>query len=325
MRPRGAKALPLRITLRQLEYFVAVGEAGSIVTAAEKVNVSSPSISAAIGQLEAEFGLSLFVRRHAQGLSLTHAGRQLMVQAKHVLGQAENLVRLAGDISGNVRGPLAIGCLVTFAQLIVPQLRRQFENIYPDVRVSQYELDQQEIFNRLRTGQIDVALTYDLDIPPDLTFIPLVALPPYVMLSHNHALAHLPSASVDELIDHPMVLLDLPFSSDYFLSFFRRRGLKPTIAERTKDMAVARSLVANGYGYAIANIRPLSDVAPDGKPLRFVPLVGEERPMILGLAMAEGAQNVLCVSAFVDHCRKLITEDRVPGMNVRLPGPPRDF
>ncbi len=112
--------MPLRFTLRQLEYLVAVGEAGSIAVAAERVNVSSPSISSAIGLLEEEFGLQLFVRKHAQGLALTQAGRQFMAQAKHVLGQAELLNRLADDISGNVQGPLAVGCLLTFAQLMVP-------------------------------------------------------------------------------------------------------------------------------------------------------------------------------------------------------------
>jgi DNA-binding MarR family transcriptional regulator len=52
----------LRFTLRQLEYLVAVGEAGTIAEAAHRLNVSSPSISAAISQLEAEFGVQLFVR-----------------------------------------------------------------------------------------------------------------------------------------------------------------------------------------------------------------------------------------------------------------------
>ena len=63
--------MPLRFTLRQLEYLVAVGEAGSVAKAAEQTNVSSPSISAAISQLEQEFGIQLFIRQHAQGLSLT--------------------------------------------------------------------------------------------------------------------------------------------------------------------------------------------------------------------------------------------------------------
>lgn len=317
--------MPLRFTLRQLEYFVAVGEAGSIALASEKVHVSSPSISAAIGQLEAEFGLQLFVRKHAQGLALTQAGRQFMAQARQVLKEADALNLLAGDISGNVQGSLAVGGLLTFAQLMVPQLRRRFEERYPDVRIGQFEMDQQQIFDSIRSGALDIALTYDLEIAEDLKFVPLVKLPPYALLPDTHALAHLPAVSVEELKDYPMVLLDLPHSSDYFLSFFRAAGVKPRIAERTRDMAVVRSLVGNGYGYSIANIRPLNELSPDGRKLRFVPLVGQVRPMVMGLVTADGAENVLTVRAFIDHCREVITEDSVPGMNMRQAGPPRAF
>ena len=108
--------MALRYTLRQLEYFVAVGEEGSIVRASRKVNVSSPSISAAITQLEEEFGLRLFVRKHAHGLILTQPGRQFMVQARRVLHEATAMNRLADELSGNVQGLLKVGCLLTFAQ-----------------------------------------------------------------------------------------------------------------------------------------------------------------------------------------------------------------
>ena len=57
--------MAMRFTLRQLSYFVAVGEAGGVARAAERINVSSPSISAAISQLEEEFGIQLFIR-HCQ-------------------------------------------------------------------------------------------------------------------------------------------------------------------------------------------------------------------------------------------------------------------
>ena len=69
--------MPLRFTFRQLEYLVAVGEAGTIAMASQRINVSSPSISAAISQLEAEFGTLLFVRHHAQGLTLTPGGQRI--------------------------------------------------------------------------------------------------------------------------------------------------------------------------------------------------------------------------------------------------------
>ena len=78
-------------------HLVAVGECGSIALASERVNVSSPSISAAISQLEAEFGLPLFVRKHAHGISLTQGGRASSlpnVQARIVLAQAGETERI---------------------------------------------------------------------------------------------------------------------------------------------------------------------------------------------------------------------------------------
>jgi DNA-binding transcriptional LysR family regulator len=111
--------MPLRFTLRQLEYLVAVGDCGSIVLAAERVNVSSPSISTAIAQLEQELGLQLFVRRHAQGLSLTDAGRRMVAEARGVLAAAGRMTDLASEITGSLRGPLTVGCLQTVAQVLL--------------------------------------------------------------------------------------------------------------------------------------------------------------------------------------------------------------
>lgn len=99
--------MAVRFTLRQPEYFVAV--------AAGIVNVSSPSISAAITQLEDEFGLALFVRKHAKGLALTQAGRQFMARAVTLLKEADKINQLARDIAGKVQGPLALGYLLTLA------------------------------------------------------------------------------------------------------------------------------------------------------------------------------------------------------------------
>ncbi|MEZ5716772.1 MAG: LysR family transcriptional regulator [Paracoccaceae bacterium] len=304
-----------RFSLRQLEYFVAVGRAGTVAGAAEAAHVSSPSISAAVAQLEGVLGLPLFVRRRAQGLVLTQAGRQAMAQAERVLAEAEALTRLAGELQGEVRGPLRVGCLLTFAQIVVPGLRRGFEARHPEVQVRQRELDQEGIFAALRRAEIDLALSYDMDIPEDLSFVPLLPLEPFAMMAPDHPLAGRAAVAVEALLEHPMILLDLPHSSGYFLSFFDALGRRPEIAERTRDMAVLRSLVANGYGWAIANIRPVSDRAPDGRPLVFVPLQGGGvAPMHLGLVMAKGAETMLTVRAFIDHVRDYVRGGTVAGI-----------
>ncbi|WP_170330092.1 LysR substrate-binding domain-containing protein [Ruegeria arenilitoris] len=307
--------MPFRYTLRQLEYFVAVGKAGSIAAASDKLNVSSPSISAAITQLEVEFGVTLFVREHARGLSLTKAGHRIMERTEFVLREADLLATLAGEITGKIQGILSVGCLATFAQFILPGIRRDFEQNYPEVRIEQRELNQADIFSQLRRAELDIALTYDLDIPADLEFQPLHELPPYVVLGEDHALAGRTELTISDLQDSPMVLLDLPFSGEYFLSFFREANIKPNIAERTSDMSVMRSLVANGFGFSIANIRPHNTLSPDGKKLAYVSLAGELRPLRLGLLRAKAENETNTLKTFVEHCARAVKSGTLPGLH----------
>jgi DNA-binding transcriptional LysR family regulator len=291
----------LRLTLRQLEYLVAVGQAGSITLAAERLNVSPPSISTAIAQLEAEFGLPLFVRKHAHGMSPSQAGREMIREAAATLAAAARLTELAALYRGTVMGRLNVGCLLTFAQILLPQLRRSFIDRYPAVEFRQSETHQAALIEGLRDASLDVALTYDLSLPADLEFVALATLPPFAMLAANHPLAQAKSVSVADLADLPFVLLDLPLSGDYFLSFFDKAALRPRIVERSRDMAVVQSLVANDFGYSIINFRPLTNLAPDGKKLAFVPLTGHVQPMRMGLLCAPGSRASLTIRAFIDH------------------------
>ena len=264
-----------RFTLRQLEYLVAVGRFGSISLAAEHLSVSPPSISNAIGQLEAEFGLPMFVRKHAQGMALTQSGRALMDQAARVLEATKGLSNMADLHLGTVRGELNVGCLLTFAQIIVPRLRKAYTHTYPEVVFRQFQNHQTGLIEALRDASIDIALTYDLAIPTDLEFVELAVLPPFAILAETHPLAKRRSLSVEDLAPNPMILLDLPLSADYFLSLFEQVRVTPHIVERTQDMAVLHALVGNDFGYSIINIKPLTNTSPDGKRLSFVPLTGQ--------------------------------------------------
>ena len=291
-----------RFTLRQLEYFACTAETGSIAAASRVLNISSPSISTALTQLEDELDTALFVRQRAHGLSLTEAGRILAAQAKKVLFEATELTRIAENASDAVQGQLRLGCLVTFAQIVVPRLRRSFEAQHPAVSLSQSELTQPDIFAALRRAEIDLSLTYAIDVPADLEFHPIKALPPYVMLAVDHPLSDRTSLTAEDLAEHAMVLLDLPLSSNYFLSFFNTIDVKPLISERTKDMAVARSLVANGFGYSIVNFRPVGTHAPDGKPLVFIPFTSNVPPIAVGVLSVKGAMKRRACSSFLQHC-----------------------
>jgi DNA-binding transcriptional LysR family regulator len=139
------------------------------------------------------------------------------------------------------------------------------------------------------------------------------------MLPAGHPLSNHQDVTPEQLADEPMVLLDLPFSREYFLSAFHQKGLRPKIAERTTDIAVMRSMVANGFGYGIANMRPLNTMSPDGRPLAFVALRDGLRPLAMGIALPRAEHRTQTVRAFIEHCRRFMGEQGVFGGAASLP------
>jgi DNA-binding transcriptional LysR family regulator len=303
----------VRFTLRQLEYFVATGDAGSVRLAAEKVNISQPSVSAAIAQLEAEFGVQLFVRHHAQGLSLTPQGERMLREARALLAHAGEISAVASELSDGVAGSLAVGFLVSVAPVLVPAVVRGFGAGHERVRLETVEDHHRGLMEGLRHGRLSAALTYDLDLPPEAAFEPLAALPPYALLPADHPLAKCRSLTLKDLAGAPYVLLDLPQSREYFLGLFLHEGLEPVVAARSPHIEVVRALVAGGQGFGLANLRPRNRAALDGAPLTYVPLHSRYRPLTLGLATLASARKPRALLAFEAWCREHIRAGQVPG------------
>jgi DNA-binding transcriptional LysR family regulator len=304
----------MRFTLRQLEYFIAAGETGSITQASERINISQPSISTAISQLEQELDVQLFIRHHAQGLSLTPAGRTMLMEAKRLVEQAESLYTAASEASDEVRGQLNVGCLTTLAPMILPELSLSFMAAFPRAGIRPHADHQETLLNGLHRATIDVAITYDLQIPADVEFTPLVDLPLHAVVGESHPLAQQSAVTLGELAELPLILLDLPLSVEYFMATFMREGLSPNIAFRFSQPDIIRTMVANGYGYSLANVTPRSDTAMDGRKVVRVRLSGDHRPMTIGLATLKQLKKSRLLTAFGTHARSYISDAYIPGM-----------
>ncbi len=304
----------MSLSLRQLEYFVAAGEFGSIKQAALNVNISQPAISSAIAHLESELKLQLFVRHHAQGLSLTSAGRRMMRESKLMLKQMHGLYSIAAELKDEVSGSLSVGCMVTLAPMIAPELGHSFTCNHNAAKIDFIEGSHDSLLLRLKQVQIDVAITYDLMFSDDIVFEPLAELPPQVLLPEKHKLAKKAEVSLQQLADQPMVLLDLPQSREYFLSLFESKNLQVNIASRASSQEVVRTMVANGFGFSITNVRPKNLTAMDGRRLALVNLAGKHKPMRIGIATLGQVSKPGILQAFEAHCRSLISNNGIPGM-----------
>lgn len=304
----------MRFTLRQLSYFIAAGETLSVTKAAEQANISQPSVSAAISHLETELNVQLFVRHHAQGLSLTAAGTRLLRAAKESLRVAGELYEVAHEVNDHVSGTLNVGTLSTFAPLIAPELWVGFSQRHAAARMSMTEGSEAELMESLRLARIDLALTYDLQRPPDVSFLELARLKSYVIVAAGHRFAQRQSVRLAELIDDPFILIDRPLSRDYFLGLFREVGGTPRVVMETRSYAALRSYVAAGIGYGMMTARPVNMQAENGLPLVYLPIDDVSSTLGFGIASLSELRPSRVAEAFVEYCREIAAGRGLPGV-----------
>jgi len=308
------KSNSVKFTLRQLYYFIATAETGSITIASNRASISQAAISTAISHIERELDVQLFVRHHAQGLTPTPAGRALLREAKQLLKQAEGIYSSAAEVSQQLRGELNVGWFSTLAPIVMPELVSAFVKAYPETRVRSIESDQQGLLASLGRAEMEIAITYDLQISPGIAFVPLAMLPPYALFGASHPLARESSVKLSQLAPLPMVLLDMPMSREYFRALFMRERLEPTIAWSSPQLDVVRAMVGNGFGYTLLNVRPRCSAALDGRRLYRVPLAGDPPPMTIGIATLPEFKKTRLVETFERHCVEHISESNIPGM-----------
>ena len=284
-------------TLKQLSYFVVAGELSSVTQAANKLHISQPSISAAIQKIEETMGLQLFVRHHAQGLSLTPTGKQLLTRARQLLHDADVLEKFAISLGEEIGGELRLVTFPTFAPLFMPKLLRRYADRYPSVSLYCDEMPQVDIVHGLRQGDYELAFTYDLQIPDEIDFTPLYRFPPYAVVAIDHPLSSRDSISLKELAEHPIVLLDWPLSREYFLSIFSQHNLSPKVAHRVKSMDMLREMVANGFGYSLFNTPFSAFKSLNGGRLKALILEDEAPSLELGIACLRGLRLAPTVEA----------------------------
>jgi DNA-binding transcriptional LysR family regulator len=265
-------AVPMKLSLRQLRYVVAAADCGHVTDASKRLNVSQPSISSAISELEAEIGVPLFIRHHARGVTLTPAGERVINEARLLLKHAQDFAQNAMDLGDALKGDIAIGCFLTLAIRFMPGLLAGFTQRHPGITVTLHEGDQEELIGMLQAGRIELALAYSLALPDDIHAETLIDLPPHVIVAANHPLAHRTRVSLRDLADEPFILLDLPFSREYFFGLFRSAGLEPRIVFRSRSQELIRGLVAHGHGFAIQNAIPATTIAYDGNSIAVLGL-----------------------------------------------------
>ena len=238
---------PLPVTLRQLQYIVAIAEHGSFRRAAETCHVAQPSLSAQVAVAERALGVQLF-ERTGRRVRVPVAAAPLIAQARRILVAAGDLQALARQRSDPFRGTLRIGVIPTICPYLLPDIAPALAHDYPDLTIDWSEERTARLVEQVKDGAIDaavVALEADLR---GLAHEPLGRDPFLLAAAPGHPLARGKKKLTIDVLDGTRVFLldDGHCFRDQALQWCTRAGAKETAFRATSLATLVQMVSASG-------------------------------------------------------------------------------
>ena len=242
----------MAFTLRQLRYFVAAAESGTISGAAQSLAVSQSAMTEAIRQLEADLGVQLF-ERHPRGLEITQRGHQFLRHATAILAGVTDARQAMAQDRERLGGKLHLGVTSLVSGYVLSDILARFRRANPGVEVSAVEDRGDYLEHLLVGGELDVAVmaTSSLRDPMALETEILEVSPYQLWLPAGHPLATQASVAIEELAGAPLIMLSLDEVEEATRRLLAAFGARPRVAFRTRSVEAVRSLVATAAGIAL--------------------------------------------------------------------------
>lgn len=157
------------LNAHQLNVFLVAAETLNFTQAAQRLEMSQPSVSQHIQALEQHFDLQLFIRS-GRSLELTEAGLALLPQAREMIYLSNNIEEKMASIKGDVYGHLFVGCSTTTGRYVLPLLLAEFHRDFPQVRATCHVTSQESSIRMLCDGKVHVALCSNPDVCKEAEF-----------------------------------------------------------------------------------------------------------------------------------------------------------
>jgi len=258
--------------LRDLEYFLACVEAGSLTRAASRVHVAQPTLSHALARLEAELGVRLLERGARAPVAITEAGRRLAERARQAVGALGALNDDLSELAGGTRGRLRLCAVQSACVTLLPRALAQFSRAYPRVELSLRTLAAEKIARAVASGQADLGFVAGApssalrDVERKLVRREELCL----FVRRNDPLAQRSSITLGALRDVPLVLVPGgTFTGEIIHDACREAGFSPKVVLTLSSAEALCAVVRAGLA---ATILPRGYLRASGSELRAVRL-----------------------------------------------------
>jgi LysR family cys regulon transcriptional activator len=285
--------------LQQLRYLLAIVDNGlNITAAADRLYTSQPGVSKQLKLLEEELGLQLFNRKGKSLDRVTRAGERVIVRARTVMDEVEQIRRLAADFYQEEKGTLTIAATNTQARYVLPEIVRELRNQYPKVNLNLHQGTSEQIADMVKRNDIDFAIaTGSNSLFDDLLRIPGYHWDRIVLVPNGHELTKIDrELTLEDLARHPLVSYVFSFDEeDALKQTFAQQGLDANVAFTARDVDVIKTYVLMGLGIGIVasmaydpkDHKKLTPIKLNGLFPRSTTWIGFRRNTVLRCYMAD--------------------------------------
>lgn len=292
----------MRYSLRQIEVFVAIAQCENVSRAADALSLSQSASSAALAELEHQFGRQLF-DRHGKRLHLNELGRMLLPRAVELLDRAREVEALLRGEHG--LGSLKVGATLTIGNYLLPLIVAGFLQRHPESGVQLQVHNTAMIAAQLLHHEIDIGLIEGQVRDVDIEVEPWVDDELVVFCAPSHPLAARGEARLEELAAEPMILRERGSGTrDTFEHAVRHwpKGLN-TRLELEHTEAIKRA-VESGLGLGCISRLALRDAFRRGS---LVPIETPELDLRrrFQFVWRRGKYHTAAMRTFLDDCRAL--------------------
>lgn len=239
------------MNLRDLEYLVAIADHHSFRKAAEVCHATQPTLSGQLRKLEEFLGVQL-VERTQRSVQLTEVGQEVVVRARRLLHEANQIQEIAQTFSNPFSGKVRLGLIHTVAPYLLPRIMPKLKMAFPALEFYLFEGQTHQLLEQLRQTRLDALI---LALPVDeqgLEVLELFEEPFWLAVSENHRLAHESRFGQEELRQENILLLeDGHCLRDQALEVCMHAGASANQGFQGTSLETLRHMVANGTGVTL--------------------------------------------------------------------------
>lgn len=293
-------------TLRQLQYLHALSRAPDFKAAADACNVTQPSLSAGLAELETLLGQPLVDRSQRKKIVLTPFGKVVLVQAEGILAGAENLMSLARARTDPMAGAFRLGLIPTIAPYLLPRILKPLEKKFPQTEFQIFESISQDLVHKIDNGDIDAAVMAFPYAHPDSMTHRILLSEPFWCAAPKNSFTNKKKLSLDNLAGQKLLLLeDGHCLREHALSACRLQQSRDKKTFSAASLPTLIQMVAQGYGITL-----LPDmVARHGTPvkgLRLIPFHDPPPMRQIGLLWRRHSPRAAGIEALHKHLSGMI-------------------